>query len=158
MFDLEKVRQAYPEQLKVYGPYSRKDGRQHVIVAGEGFKKTVSFPKFLKELELGTALGNLTVDHQDRDKTNNQLDNLVVRERSEHVKLDATRIKVSPVVCPICGVEFIPTKNQINSRAKKLAGPFCSRSCQGKYGKSVQMGEQSLGRTPVTVTKYKLEK
>ena len=86
------------------------------------------------------SLDGLTVDHLDRDKTNDDLSNLVVRPRSEHIKLDATRVKVSPVLCPICGTEFIPSKAQRSKYHSERAGPFCSRSCAGKYGKSVQMG------------------
>lgn len=125
----------------MYGPYTRPDGRKHVVLTGDnGYRRTVSFPKFIKELELSMSLDGLTVDHLDRDKTNDDLSNLVVRPRSEHIKLDATRVKVSPVLCPICGTEFIPSKAQRSKYHSERAGPFCSRSCAGKYGKSVQMG------------------
>ena len=159
MFDITKVQLVYPEQLKVYGPYFRADGRKHVVLTGNnGYRRTVSFPKFIKELEMQVSLGDLTIDHQDRDKTNDDLDNLVVRPRSEHVKLDVTRIKVSPVLCPICGTEFIPSKAQRSKYHSGRAGPFCSRSCAGRYGKSVQMGGPVLTREPIIIEKYQLDK
>ena len=143
----------------MYGPYSRPDGRKHVVLVGNmGYRRTVSFPKFIKELEMQVSLGDLTVDHQDRDKTNDDLDNLKIRPRSEHVSLDAKRVKVRSVFCPICSTEFTPTKNQINKRAQSTAGPFCSRSCAGKYGKSVQMGGEVISRSNIDLEYYQLEK
>lgn len=159
MFDITIVQKVYPEQTKVYGPYLRPDGRKHVVLAGNcGYKRTVSYPKFIKELELSISLGDLTVDHQDRDKTNDENSNLIIRPRSEHTSLDARRVKVGTVVCPICGNEFTPTKNQINKRAQKTAGPFCSRSCAGKYSKSVQMGGEVMPRTTIELEYYQIEK
>lgn len=159
MFDITKVGVVYPDQLKVYGPYTRPDGRKHVVLTGDnGYRRTVSFPKFIKELEMQEPLGNLTIDHQDRDKTNDAIDNLKIRSRSEHTSLDAKRVKVGNVICPICGADFTPTKNQINKRAQSKAGPFCSRSCAGKYSKSVQMGGEVMSRLSIDVKYYQLEK
>jgi len=42
--------------MKVYGPYTRKDGRQHVILYENGTRKTVSYPKYLLETKLGRPL------------------------------------------------------------------------------------------------------
>ena len=143
----------------MYGPYFRADGRKHVVLTGNnGYRRTVSFPKFIKELEMQVSLGGLTIDHQDRDKTNDDLDNLKIRSRSEHASLDAKRVRVSSVLCPICGTEFTPTKDQINKRAHSTAGPFCSRSCSGKYGKSVQMGGEVISRSNIDLEYYLIEK
>lgn len=61
MFDIAIVQKVYPEQTKVYGPYLRPDGRKHVVLTGgSGYKRTVSYPKFIKELELSMSLGELT--------------------------------------------------------------------------------------------------
>ena len=35
------------EDYKVYGPYKRRDGRQHVILKKDKIKITVSYPKYL---------------------------------------------------------------------------------------------------------------
>ena len=46
---------------KVHGPYTRKDGRKHVVTVFEdGSKKTTSYPKWVKEQELGRELDILT--------------------------------------------------------------------------------------------------
>lgn len=42
--------------------------------------------------------------------------------------------------CKWCGTEFIQTLEQMRkSRRSKNEGPFCSRSCTGKYGASVRV-------------------
>lgn len=63
---------------QIYGPYNRKDGRSVIFP-----RKSVSYPKYLKELELGRYLNdNETVDHNDQDFYNDTLSNLIVRFRS----------------------------------------------------------------------------
>jgi hypothetical protein len=43
--------------MKIYGPYTRKDGRKHVIVHYDGGRiRTVSYPKWLMEQHLGREL------------------------------------------------------------------------------------------------------
>lgn len=131
-------------QCKIYGPYTRKDGRQHIIVVyPDGCKKTVSYPKYFVEMELGRYLGdNETVDHIDGDVTNNSLPNLQVLPRSVHAAKDARRLCEQSFVCPLCGSEFSLSgrrlSDAITNRKRGKAGPFCSRRCVGKYGKLVQ--------------------
>lgn len=153
-----------PENLKLYGPYTRKDGRKHVIVitrdeSGKIVKReTISYPKFLVE---GMLLQELpkgyTVDHNDRDFTNDHPSNLVVRMFSDHIQLDALRVKVSDVQCPMCDKTFTPTVDQRNPR-NGIAGPFCSRRCGGLYGAGVQNGASKLDRIELTKEYYRLEK
>ena len=45
------------ESLKVYGPYTRKDGRKHVVIVNNnGTKTTKSYPRYLMEQHLGRSL------------------------------------------------------------------------------------------------------
>ncbi len=158
----------YPEYTSVLGPYFRPDGRQHVILnnakAPKGTKdktKTISYPKALKEIELKEKLKpDETVDHHDRDFTNNKLSNLKVKPLSTHVSEDALRISVKPVTCPICLTLFTPSVNQRNKQhaTKEQAGPFCSKICAGKYGAKVQNGGVVLDRTPIEKTYYRIDK
>lgn len=130
--------------MKVYGPYTRKDGRQHIILVGEDKKKqTVSYPKFLMEEELGRQLKpNETIHHKDGDFTNNKLNNLMVINRSDHTSWDVRRVKKSKFICKWCGNEGERRAADLEHN-KKLgkAGPFCSRQCAGKYGKAIQMNQ-----------------
>lgn len=141
--------------MKIYGPYTAKNGRKHVIIIYDcGKRKTVSYPKFLIEKRLGRKLkDNETVDHIDGDFTNDDISNLQVLDRSIHAKLDAKRTRAS-VKCTWCDVEFELSSDQRRPSSKK-AGPFCSRVCSGKYGASVQNGRsERLERQKFNIINY----
>ena len=131
----------------IYGPYKRKDGRKHIIAVNSlGEKKTVSYPKYLMEVHLNRYLkSNETVDHIDRDFTNNELYNLQVILRTKHAKLDAVRLKPKAFFCPTCDKLFVADgiklhRIKVNITIHKKFGPFCSKSCAGKYSQAVQYG------------------
>src|SRR5690606_5867052 len=106
--------------MKVYGPYLRKDGRKHVILYKDGKRSTVSYPKFLMEQHLGRKLKpHETVDHIDRDFTNDDITNLRVVDRSQHAKDDAKRVKytqVEELTCVWCGCVFTPDYDNLRYR------------------------------------------
>lgn len=92
--DKKKILKLYKEFSSVYGPYTRKDGRKHIVLHNTEKKisKTISYPKALMEIELGKKLKpNMTVDHIDRNFNNDSLDNLRVIDRAEHCSQDALR-------------------------------------------------------------------
>jgi hypothetical protein len=161
----EVLLQLYPDYNTVLGPYERKDGRKHVDLnnskAPNGDKnktKTISYPKAIIESNINRRLTpNETVDHIDRNKSNNKKNNLQILERSTHCKLDALRIAVDEVICPECGSSFKPTRHQVYSDLNK-AGPFCSRICSGKYGSKIRNGGNKIGRSAIRKKYYKLEK
>jgi hypothetical protein len=158
----------YPEYTSVLGPYFRPDGRQHVILnnakAPKGTKdktKTISYPKALKEVELKEKLKpDETVDHHDRDFTNDKLSNLKVKSKSIHASQDALRVTVKPINCPECSNLFTPNVNQRNKQhaGKGQAGPFCSKVCVGKYGARVRNEGVILERTSLEKTYYRIDK
>ena len=159
--DKTKLLLLYPEFDKVYGPYTQPSGRKHVILTktqSTDIRKTISYPKALVEVSRGHCLlSEETVDHEDRNFQNNEIQNLTVRERKLHSQLDALRVEVSQIDCPICSKSFTPRKDQINTRAQTKAGPFCSKQCVGKYGSSVQAGKETLSRTPFGKRYYTLK-
>ena len=138
-----------PVTRNVYGPYFRKDGRKHVTITFSELgnkaivdRRTVSYPKFLKEQELSLPLYYpLTVDHKDCNFTNDDLSNLNIMILSEHAKADA--LKRSPVsgFCMECGIVFELTRAQISNGKRKgiRSGPFCSKECRGKFTREVQL-------------------
>lgn len=166
--DKEKLLGLYPGYTSVLGPYYRPDGRQHVVLnnsnAPKGTKgktKTISYPKALKEIELKARLKDgETIDHHDRDFTNDDPSNLIVKPLAVHASEDARRVKVSDVPCVQCGTVFTPSKNQRNhnTEGRIIAGPFCSKHCSGLYGTNIQKGMKPLGRTEVKKTYYRIEK
>lgn len=145
---------------KIFGPYLRKDGRMHVILVwSKDKRKTVSFPKFLMECHLNKILdGHLTVDHFDGDFTNNSIDNLRVIDRVSHCQEDALRlVTVKKFVCPQCTKNFClqgrSLREAVRNRCLGKAGPFCSRSCAGKYGALVQKGGKKEDVSPIVIVK-----
>lgn len=126
--------------MKVYGPYTRKDGRQHVIlISSSGKRRTVSYPKWLMEKVLGRALDPdfETIHHKDKNFNNNILQNLEILPRDIHAKQDAKKVQLIELLCPMCGISFMcrNDKNYRGNRKKGRSGPYCSRHCAGKVGK-----------------------
>lgn len=125
--------------MKIYGPYTRKDGRQHIIIYDNGKRTTLSYPKYLLEQKIGRALlPHETCDHIDGDFTNNSPENLQVLSRKDNsAKAMAFRpAEQGYFVCPECNASFYKVMRDVRSNqiAQKCAGPFCSRQCAGKHG------------------------
>jgi hypothetical protein len=150
--------------MKVFGPYTRKDGRQHVVLQDgpAGKLKTVSYPKYLVEQRLGRELDpdEETIDHIDGNWMNNAPDNIRIISRSQHIKEDAIRVKRLSLPCVECGVVVERHPSDLRARAKiGAAGPFCSRICSGKYGARRQQGGRKLPAQPnVKSVYYKVKK
>lgn len=134
---------AYGDDMKIYGPYQRKsDGRQIVIVIDKnGKKRTVSYPKWIMELQIGRQLGpDETIDHWDSNFNNNDIANLRILPRHEHSAEDTRRVEPAKFQCAWCDKEFERSPRLIRDKAKKnKAGPFCSRKCAGKYSRMLQL-------------------
>ena len=125
--------------MKIYGPYKRKDNRQHVVIVyDDGTKTTKSWPRVLMERHLGRKLlRDETVDHINNDKTDNRIENLQLLSLKENNLKEMTRPerkrKLYSFVCPNCGETATKYFNNVKGNEKKgRAGPFCSRSCAGK--------------------------
>ena len=130
--------------MKVYGPYKRDtDGRSVVVVVDdEGKAQTISYPKWLLEMQLGRKLdpNTETVDHWDSDKENNDLSNLRIVPREEHSANDTRRVKPVKFNCAWCKKEFERSPRLVRDKARKnKAGPFCSRKCAGQYSRKLQL-------------------
>lgn len=115
---------------KCYGPYTRQDGRQHVILihhdnTGAIDKRiTCSYPKYLVETYIGRTLEPFeTIDHIDGNFSNNELSNLRIVPRSLHCK---SHTKVKNIVekhCNIFGKQFYTDDNsRVTCGSKKCRG------------------------------------
>lgn len=150
-------------EVTVYGPYLRKDGRKHVILhSSNSNSRTMSYPKWLIEQHLGRFLADSeTVDHINRDFTDDSVDNLQVLSKSAHSKLDAVRVRKDEIICIYCHQKSMKRSADRRHNAKLgKAGPFCSRKCSGKYGADIQNGRIAklpIQDSPVSVT-YRLDK
>jgi len=135
----------YSSAFTIHGPYvSKKSGRQHVVVIDNrtGERRTVSYPKWIMELQLGRPLDpeTETIDHLDSNFDNNDLDNLRIVPRSEHSADDTRRVKLVKFICPWCQKEFERSPRLVRDKAKKgKSGPFHSKECAGKYSRMLQL-------------------
>lgn len=122
----------------VYGPYIAKDGRRRVILY-DGYRRiTRQYCKVKMEIRLEKRLSALeTIDHVDRNVLNDAYSNLRVLNNKKHASLDAQRLKARKVKCIWCKSIF----EQKRRRKAKSSGPFCSKSCSGKYGSYLQNGK-----------------
>jgi len=124
--------------FKIYGPYTRKDGRQHVCLVDKTIRLTVSYPKFLVEFIMDHCLkSDEVVHHLDGDFTNNNLDNLAIMKRSKHTTSHQILNLTKTFVCPNCKKSFSLTGKRLHdafwSSLRHNNGPFCSRHCAGKF-------------------------
>lgn len=156
----QKLLALYPAYDRVTGPYQRKDGRKHICLnnssksKGDPLKtRTLSYPKALMEVKENRRLNeNETVDHKDEDYTNDNLDNLQILSRTENAiktfKSNPERAQKWFIgICPTCNNEFTKQENYVkHNRKQGKVGPFCSRSCAGKYSKEVQMNKADVAK------------
>ena len=113
-----------------------------VLVFKDNSKRTVSYPKWIIENHIGRRLkSNETVDHYDRDYTNDNINNLRVKLKSVHTSEDAIRVKPIEITCIWCGTKALKRATDLDGNAKQgRAGPFCSNKCSGIYGAELQNG------------------
>ena len=124
--------------------YHGKDDRLRVYIRETG--RTISYPKYLMEKELGRSLRpDEHVHHKDSNPLNNDLSNLLVMTRSEHAAGHMRKFYDTTAICGWCGKEFVWTaKHQKNFYSNKRTHgqesemPFCSRECSGRYGRHLQ--------------------
>jgi HNH endonuclease len=124
--------------MTVYGPYKRKDGRQHVIHYIDGKRRTQSYPRFLMEKEIGRELlKEEHVDHINGDPTDDRIDNLQILSQLENNRklIDQSghdaRMKVC--WCPVCDARFeiLWSQYRANQIKQGKQGPYCSKRCNG---------------------------
>jgi hypothetical protein len=131
--------------LKVYGPYKRADGRQHVIHYDNvtGKRTTQSYPRYLMESLLGRKLEDYEkVDHINEDHIDDRIENLQILTHSENVKKNVEHRRIIGDLEPEWYEFICPCCNQLAKRLRRYyrgnqlvqgkAGPYCSRRCAGK--------------------------
>lgn len=137
---------SYCDKFTVYGPYFQNgEGSRQIVVVFDkktGKKRTVSYPKWIYECHVGRELDpdNETVDHINGDYLDNRLENLKLVPRKQHSTLDTRRTHPIELVCLWCNKKFHRSPRILRSQNKKnKAGPFCSRSCAGKYSYTLKL-------------------
>ena len=155
----------YDPTIKINGPYLNKVMNRKFVqyVYSDKTKRVITYAKYLMEQLLKRKLSpEEEVDHIDRDKTNDVIENLQILTKSDHVKIDIKRSKLVEIVCIRCGDKAFrnPVKIRHCSKQNK-SGPFCNnKSCRGKYGAEVQNGreEKLLAQPSIESEYYYLDK
>lgn len=128
---------------KMWGPYLNNDGRYYVFIVNENneYQKGMAYARYLVEQYIGYELSKgLEVDHIDRNKINDVLENLSVKEKSLHLLEDHKLVRKIKCNCVYCGKELERKAKDLRSKfTLGIAGPFC-RSCSGKYGNDLRKG------------------
>jgi len=100
-----------------------------------------------------TLKPNEQVHHMDGNPLNNDIDNLLVLPRELHDLIhehDYRKYYDKIAVCDYCGKEFVwkahsQQQYYMNSkRRKNMRGPFCSKSCAGKFGTDEQLRRKTM--------------
>lgn len=107
-----------------------QDGRRRLdLYNSPADRTTIAYARYLLGVQRGYPLtDDEEADHIDEDGTNDDLGNLQVLSKSEHVK-KSNLVKSRTMVrleCPVCGCVFEREKRQV-----KVASPKCSRRCNG---------------------------
>lgn len=125
--------------------YICKDGRTRVYF--KDTHKVISYPRYLIENKIGRKLlPNEDIHHKDGNPLNNDMSNLEIKLHGEHQKEHSQKYFDKKMICPICNKEFNWTAKQQsdffgnkNRHIHQSDKPFCSKTCSGKYGKSISM-------------------
>lgn len=120
---------------KVYGPYTRKDGRKHVVHYDGTHRRTQSYPRYLMENYLGRALNDWEqVDHINNDHTDDRIENLQILTQLANIRKSSKEAETMWFTCPNCTVKFeIPARYFRNNQLKQgRVGPYCSKKCAGQ--------------------------
>lgn len=132
---------------KVYGPYAYADGSARRMVLRyftDGTKQTVQHAKHVWEEANGPVPRGMEVHHINDDCGDDRLENLELVDRRAHRLMHAATTEVYYGVCPECGKPFAKKARNVRGNIKKgKAGPFCGKSCAGKYGTDVQYGKRA---------------
>jgi hypothetical protein len=121
---------------KTYGPYTRKDGRKHVIhIYNDKSRETQSYPRYLMEKYLGRKLlAEETVDHINEDYTDDRPENLQLLSREENARKSIAPAQIVLLTCKNCGKIFGRRRalEEYNRTVRIQDGPFCSHTCVGQ--------------------------
>lgn len=102
-------------------------------------RSTILYSRYLMEKKMGRELSyDETVDHVDEDPTNDSIENLQVISRSENAqkyhRFIGTQPEIIEITCGGCGKKSMKLARNIRGNLKKgRGGPFCGRSCAGRY-------------------------
>lgn len=108
----------------------------------DGRRRTILEHREVMGAMLGRPLrSDEHVHHRDGDRSNNHPSNLELLTASEHAsRHHATGLTMVALTCVRCGVGFErPLKDERGNRKAGKSGPFCGKSCAGKWSREKQI-------------------
>ena len=127
--------------------YIREDskGRRRVdLINNSKDRTTISYARYLMCINIGYILDKAyEVDHIDGDCNNDDISNLQILTKEEHLKKTTKEVttgrSVRTLSCICCGKDFErEVRNIRNSRS------ICSRSCNGKLSTNLKAKSKAL--------------
>jgi len=125
---------------QVYGPYieiSKRKGKEKprrmvVCLYGSGRKvrrKNMAYARWKMECHLKRELlREETVDHDDEDTLNDEIDNLKIMSLGDNIRKSNKGPKIANLICRSCGTSF----TRLARRTKDPERSYCSPSCGSK--------------------------
>ena len=155
---------AIVEKDRILGPYlDKRDGRKYVHVFKNGKRfRTLYYSRYIMEQHVGRQLHpkEETVDHINRDKTDDRIENLRIVPISRHVSEDRLRVNRVKCSCVWCDKGIIRESSWLKKGfINKHAGPFCGNKCKFEYMHYLNRGGKKLTpQTDIEVKKAYIKK
>ena len=124
--------------IKKYGPYKTKDGYVFYCYTDTVTGRNRSLYEHREVI--AEAIGRYptiheVVHHKNGIRDDNRLENLEILQRSDHAALHHEPPEMVEIVCVFCRSKAMLFARFVrhNQGRQKKAGPFCGRSCAGKW-------------------------
>lgn len=137
-----------------------KPGRRLVVLYSSvtGTDHKLLFARARKIVELGRLLDQVaeTVDHIDRNYLNDNLSNLQVLPKKEHINLDRVRVEYEEVSCTVCGCGY--TINRQSVKLVKNGATVYNRCPDCRRNKTVRSKGLPLLKEEIRCKYYLIDK
>ena len=135
-----------------HGPYTTSSGHLFWIdVRPDGSRKSVFVHREMMEQHLGRRLGESeVVHHRNGDPADNRIENFEVKQRGQHTKDHrAGGPEMIEFICAWCQTTTTRLARAIrnNQLSKCKRGPFCGKSCAGKWSRRQQLEHARLAQS-----------
>ena len=145
------------ETCKILNEYQSNSGHLFVSIVKDNKRTTAWIHKLVYEAYFGEIENGYVIHHIDENKTNNNINNLKKMTIEEHGRIHNIKYFDKMMICPQCGEEFLWTAKQQrkfygNRNVHDTKTPFCSKTCIGKYGATIQHANKQ--KTPCKVNLY----
>ena len=125
----------------ILGPYFDKSLGRNVVNIQRGTKRgNMTYARFLMQEHLGRKLlSDEHVDHKDDIKIHDWIENLQILDPPANTRKTKGEITFFEFTCPECNGPGMQRLSHVrHNRDMGKAGPFCGRSCAGKYSQKIQ--------------------